>query len=454
MRKQGTILIVEDNEEFLLGMRLLLKPYFLNIHTCKNPHQILKLLQENQFDVILLDMNFSASINTGNEGLYWMQQILKKDPKAVVVLITAYAEVELAVKAMQQGANSFLQKGTSEEQILSTIMQAYEKSSSQKRIEQLTHKQHHLTQQLQNVFLQGKSTAMQQVMRLVEKVANTDANILITGENGTGKSLVAEVIHRMSARQDDLLVTIDLAALPENLLESELFGYRKGAFTDAQQDKPGKIEIASGGTLFFDEIGNIPLGYQAKLLSVLQNRQVFPLGSNHPVAVDLRVISATNKPLQYLQEEGLFREDLLYRLNTVTIEIPPLRERQDDIEPIVQHYLKYYADRYQKEALQMDKGALQKLREYPWPGNVRELQHAIEKAVILADKNKLSIQDFALKTHDDSTSIGFDLAENEQRLILAAINKCEGNMSKAAQMLGITRATLYNKLNKYGIEKI
>lgn len=454
MQKQGNILIVEDNEDFLLGMKLLLKPYFLTIHTCKSPQKIMKLMQEFQFDVILLDMNFSASINTGNEGLYWMQQILKKDPKAVVVLITAYAEVDLAVKAMQQGANSFLQKGTSEEQILSTILQAYEKRTSQKRIDQLTHKQKHLTQQLQNVFLQGKSTAMQQVMRMVEKVANTDANVLITGESGTGKSLIAEVIHRTSAREHDLLVTVDLAALPENLLESELFGYRKGAFTDAQQDKPGKIEIASGGTLFFDEIGNIPIHYQAKLLSVLQNREVLPLGSNHPVPVDVRVISATNKPLQNLQEEGLFREDLLYRLNTVTIEMPPLRDRPDDIEPIAHHYLKHYSERYHKDALQIDKGALQKLREYAWPGNVRELQHAIEKAVILAENNKLAVHDFPLKSRDTLTSVGLDLAENEQKLITAAVNKCEGNMSKAAQMLGITRATLYNKMNKYGIGKI
>lgn len=454
MQKQGHILIVEDNEDFLLGMKLLLKPYFLTIHTCKSPDSITKLIQQMQFDVILLDMNFNAGINSGNEGLFWMQQILKQDAKAIVVLITAYADIDLAVKAMQKGATSFLQKGTSEEQILSTILQAYEKRISHNRIDQLTHKQQHLTRQLQNVFLQGKSTAMQQVMRMVEKVANTEANVLITGESGTGKSLIAEVIHRLSDRKHDLLVTVDLASLPENLLESELFGYRKGAFTDAQQDKPGKIEIASGGTLFFDEIGNIPLHYQAKLLSVLQNREVLPLGSNYPIAVDVRVISATNKSLQNLQEERLFREDLLYRLNTVTIEMPPLRDRLDDIGPIAQHYLKHYADRYHKDALQIDKNVLQKLKEYAWPGNVRELQHAIEKAVILSDNNKLSVHDFPLKSRYNSTGVGFDLAQNEQRLITAALNKCEGNMSKAAQLLGITRATLYNKLTKYGIAKI
>lgn len=454
MQKRANILIVDDNEEFLLGIKLLLKPHFSQLYTCTSPQQMVKLLAEKQFDIILLDMNFDAGMNSGNEGLFWMQQILKQDPAAVIVLITAYAEVDLAVKAMQRGATSFLQKGASEEHILTTIMQAYDKRVSQKRIEQLTQKQQHLSRQLQNIFLEGKSEAMQQLMQVVKKVAVTEANVLITGESGTGKSLLAEVIHRLSPRKHDLLVTVDLASLPENLLESELFGYRKGAFTDAKQDKPGKMEIASGGTLFFDEIGNIPVHYQTKLLTTLQNREIFPLGSNHSVPVDFRVISATNQPLEKLQSEGVFREDLLYRLNTVTIAMPPLRERVEDISLLVQHYLEQFANRYQKKVLQLDSAACQKLMQYHWPGNVRQLQHAIEKAVILSEGNKLSSHDFQFNFDNQSSPGGLDLAQNEQRLIMEAVKKCKGNMSNAAKLLGITRATLYNKMKRYGIDQV
>lgn len=453
---QGKILIVDDNEELLYALQLYLSPHFKKIDILKSPKQLLNQLEKDDYDLILLDMNFKAGTQTGNEGLYWMSRILERDPTSCVVLITAYGDVELAVNALKEGATDFIQKSWDEEKILSSILSAYQKRKSKMKIKRLRSSQQHLTNQIDNRFplVIGKSLAMERVMETVHKVASTDANILLTGENGTGKEVVARAIHHLSKRKDQLFVGVDVGSLSETLFESELFGAKKGAYTDLHDDRVGRMVIATGGTLFLDEIGNISTHLQTKLLGVIQNREVTPLGANHPTSIDVRLISATNKNLHKMVTEGGFREDLLYRINTILIELPPLRERKEDIPVLAKFFLQKYADHYQKGNLELHPAAEKKLLAHSWPGNVRELQHVMEKAAILCSGNLLTA-DYILPSGSHTGELlepnNFSLTDHERILIVKALESCGGNISKAAQMLGINRSTLYDKMKRHGI---
>jgi len=455
-KRNGNILIVDDNEEILVALRLFLSNHYTTVITAKNPAQLPALIQKNSFDVILLDMNFKAGINTGNEGIFWMKEILKIDPAAVIIFMTAYADIDLAVRAIRKGAADFIEKPWEEDKLLARIASAYQLRQSKLEIDRLKSKQKHLSERIDRDYplCIGSSEAMQAVFKTITKVAKTDANILILGENGTGKELIAREIHRQSNRAGEVFVTVDLGAVTETLFESELFGYVKGAFTDAKQDRAGRFEIASGGTLFLDEIGNLPLHLQSKLLTALQNREIIRLGSNKAIPIDIRLVSATNKPIHKMIEEESFREDLLYRINTIQLELPPLRNRVDDIPQLVDFFLDKYIRKYGKQCLQVSKSALAKLKDNKWAGNVRELQHAVEKAVILCDTDTLEADDFFFRP---SSRLGSDLQkslsieEHEKRLIKKAMDLFQGNITKACTALGITRKTLYNKLKKYDL---
>jgi DNA-binding NtrC family response regulator len=402
-------------------------------------------LREEQMDVVLLDMNFTAGINTGNEGFYWLSEIRRHDPNIAVVLFTAYAEIDLAVRALKDGAADFVVKPWNNAKLIATLQSAY-------RIRMSDNQEGMLKKEAgdEPKLLWGNSSAMEQVRSTVQKVAQTDANVLITGENGTGKELIAQELHNLSNRANAPLVTVDVAALTETLFESELFGHLKGSFTDAQADRTGKFEVANGGTLFLDEIGNIPYHLQAKLLTVLQNREITKVGGNKPIPIDIRLISATNSNLSKMVTQGKFREDLLYRINTVHIAIPSLRERKDDIMPLAEFFLEKYIAKYRKPSIEIGKEAREKLIQYSFPGNVRELQHAIEKAVILCDDNRLKPHDFLFYAVDHEPEIiDISLDEMECRMIQNALTKHKGNLSAVATQLKITRQTLYNKMKKY-----
>ncbi len=446
------ILIVDDNQELLMGLKIFLTPHVGEVVTLKNPNQLPTILQQNNFDLILLDMNFTAGVNSGNEGLYWMKRILETDPMVSVILITGYGDVELAVKALKDGATDFILKSWDEEKILSSVLNALKLRESKKEIKLLKNKQQHLNSQSnpkEDICI-GKSGAMQKILQIIGKVAKTDANILIIGENGTGKEVIAREIHHQSNRADELFVSVDLGSLSESLFESELFGYKKGAFTDAKEDKPGHMEIASGGTLFLDEIGNLSLPLQSKLLSVIQNREITPLGSTRKIPVNFRLISATNKPIVKMAEESTFREDLLYRINTIVIEIPPLRDRTEDIPDLTLYFLKKYCGKYLKSCSSITEKAIEKLLNHNWPGNVRELKHCIEKAVILSDSAILNEDDFLLNTRKSvRTTNELNLQVNEKQIIGAALEKYSGNLSHTAKALGINRSTLYGKIKRY-----
>ncbi len=454
MSKKGKILVVDDNEEVLIAVEMLLSGYFEKIETIKNPNLLSSVLERDQFDVIILDMNFSAGISSGNEGIYWMNVILKADPEAIIVFITAYGDLDLAVRAIREGGTDFIQKPWDDEKFITTIENAFKLRKSQLEISNLKLKQKHLSEDISAHFpdIIGTSEAISKVFKTIRKVAKTDANVLILGENGTGKELVAREIHKKSLRSGEVFVNLDISALPDTLFESELFGYVKGAFTDAKADKPGRIEIASGGTLFLDEIGNLSLAAQSKLLTVLQNREISRLGANYKIPVDIRLVCATNKSLQEMVAEGLFREDLLYRINTIQIDIPPLRERNEDIVLLANFFKEKYEKKYCKPIFKLEGSAIEKLKSYAWPGNVRELQHIVEKAVILSEKNSLDGNDFWLSENKLKISKTLDLSENEKRLILKAIEKNKGNFTLAAKELGVSRKTLYNKFKKYGLE--
>lgn len=455
-KQKGKILIVDDNEELLIAFRFFLSKHFEKIDTIKNPNLIPEYIRKESYDIVLLDMNFTAGVNSGNEGIYWMKQILEKDQSASIVLITAYGDVELAVNAMKEGATDFIQKSWDEKKILSTILAAYNLRLSKLKIQNLQQKQKHLSDKIDQNFNQviGKSVAMQNIFEIVEKVAKTDANMLILGENGTGKEVIAREIHRKSNRANEVFVSVDIGALQENLFESELFGHVKGSFTDAKEDRAGRFEIASGGTLFLDEIGNLPMPLQAKLLTAIQNKEIYRIGSNKPIPVDIRLICATNKSPEEMVEKNLFREDLLYRINTININLPPLRERNEDIILLSNFFLKTYAEKYNKSNIKFHSGLLPKLKEHSWPGNVRELQHTIEKAVILCEGNIILNQhcwpEGEIKPKS-SVAKSLNLDENEKVLIEKAIRKYKGNISSAAKELGINRSTLYKKMEKYGI---
>lgn len=450
--KAGKILIVDDNRSALSALSLLLQFEFDTVVTLNNPNQIHTELRKTDYDIILLDMNFSAGINSGNEGLFWLSEIKKVAPSTEVVMITAYGDVELAVKALKLGAADFILKPWENEKLVATLQSALKLRKSNQEVEQLKKREQTIKDELntEQRLIIGSSPKILRVLQTVTKVAKTDANVLITGENGTGKELIAREIHRKSARHKELLVTVDMGAIAETLFESELFGHKKGAFTDAKEDRIGKFQLAHKGTLFLDEIGNVPIALQAKLLVALESRTIIPVGGNQPVPIDIRLISATNSRLETMISSGCFREDLLYRLNTISIEVPPLRERLDDIENLAAFFIQRFERKYQKLGLKLSTTALKKLTSYPWPGNIRELQHTIEKAVIMADSSMLSPEDFVFRnTSNNSTSDAETLEEMERLMIERAIEKHKGNLSAVASQLGITRQTLYNKMKRY-----
>ncbi|MDR1172778.1 MAG: sigma-54 dependent transcriptional regulator [Bacteroidales bacterium] len=451
--KPGSILIVDDNEELLIALRMLLSDVFGHIDTLRHPRKLLRQLDTREYDLVLLDMNFGTETPTGNEGLYWMGRILERKPAPSVVLITAYSDVEPAVRGIKNGAVDFILKSWDNEKILSAIQSAYRLHCSRRKIDTLQQKQEHLADDIdrQHAFYRGVSPVMAEVYRMIEKVAPTGANVLLLGENGTGKEVLAREIHRLSARRTDIFVSIDMGSIAESLFESELFGYRKGAFTDAKTNKAGRFELASGGTLFLDEIGNLSPAMQQKLLAVLQNRQVIPVGALHPVNVDVRLVCATNADIHRLVDEGLFRKDLFYRLNTIVIEIPPLRSRREDIPGLANFFVDRYHLKYAK-SIRLSDAAIASLTRGNWPGNIRELKHAIEKAVILADSDTIDdITPGDRKAAPASVPESFNLEENERRIIQAALRYSAGNVSDAARKLGINRSTLYEKMKKYGI---
>jgi len=450
---EGRLLIVDDNQSALSALKLFLQFEFQTVETLASPSQIPSLLQSQTFDVVLLDMNFSAGVNTGNEGLFWLNEIKKIDSEVEVVMFTAYGDVELAVNTLKRGAADFILKPWENEKLLATLKSALRFRKSRLEVQSLKSRETSIKQEINrdHSLIIGSSPAIMKVMNMVQKVAGTDANVLITGENGTGKELIAKEIHRNSERADELLVTVDMGAISETLFESELFGHKKGAFTDAREDRVGKFQLANKGTIFLDEIGNLPFSLQSKLLSVLQNRDVIPVGSNQRIPVDIRLISATNCELGSLVKRKEFREDLLYRLNTIHIEVPPLRERIGDTELLLTHFLKLYEKKYRKQSLQISNQALRKLIKYPWPGNVRELQHTVEKAVILADSTILKPEDFMFKTLSAADEYTETLEQVEKRMIEKALDKYGDNLTTVAKYLGVTRQTLYNKIKKYDL---
>jgi DNA-binding NtrC family response regulator len=457
MKKSGKILVIDDDEDILLAARLFLKNHFALVHTEKNPNAISTLVKNETYDVILLDMNFARGASSGEEGFYWLNRILEIDPKAVVVLITAYGDVQLAVQAIKEGAFDFTLKPWQNEKLLATISAAMNLRSSRVEVDTLRSRQKQINADLsqpRHNFI-GESEAMQKVFTTIQKVAMTDANILITGENGTGKELVARELHRQSNRANEVFISVDMGAISETLFESELFGHVKGAFTDAKEDRAGRFEIASGGTLFLDEIGNLPMPLQAKLLTVLQNRQVIRVGSNVPRTIDVRLICASNKPIHEMVAENEFRQDLLFRINTVEIKLPPLRDRQNDTHLLVDYFLQHYCKKYGKPMRRVNSATLKKLEKYHWPGNVRELQHAIERAVIMSDAQVLQPHDFFFslpeKKEDGLVFEKMNLEDVEKIVIQKVIAKHSGNISRAAQELGLTRTSLYRRLEKYGL---
>lgn len=456
-KKSGKILVVDDNIDVLFALKLLLKKNFAEITTEENPERIPDLVSNNNFDVILLDMNFTKDAISGKEGFYWLKKILDIDPSAVVIFITAYGDVENAVKAIKLGAVDFINKPWQNEKLIATVAAAYKLRLSRLEIDVLKEKQSGYKAILDQPFgdFIGSSPGMIKVFETIKKVAKTDASVLILGENGTGKDLVARSLHKHSERKDEVMINVDLGALTDTLFESELFGHVKGAYTDAKIDRPGRFEIASGGTLFLDEIANLSLPLQSKLLTVLERREVTRLGSNKARPIDIRLICATNMSIQQLIKEGKFREDLLYRINTVEIHIPPLRERAEDISLLAEHFLKIYAKKYKKPIKEISSATHKKLLQYSWPGNVRELQHAIERAVIMTDTNVLQPFDFHLTNKRDAVDEleleNYNLEEVERIIILKVLKKHRGNISSAAKELGLTRTSLYRRLEKYDL---
>lgn len=449
IKKQGTILIVDDNRNILTTVRMLLEPVFANIITIANPNSIPAKLREEHPDVVLLDMNFSSGINSGNEGLFWLREIKSLSPKTEVVLFTAYADIQLAVTGIKEGAADFIVKPFDNGKMISTLTEARDKNkAADKAAGKLGGKN------AQGMMYWGESEVMTNLRHVVEKVAATDANILITGENGTGKEVLANEIHRLSTRSGKKMLPVDMGAISETLFESELFGHVKGAFTDAKVDKPGKFELADGSTIFLDEIGNLSYSLQAKLLTALQRRSIVRVGGSTQIPVDVRLVCATNRNLQQMVNDGEFREDLLYRINTIHLELPALRQRKADIVPLANRFLRQYGDIYNKTNLRFSYEAEKKLTSLPWYGNIRELQHAIEKAVILSDGGMISAEDIdgGNQTRREKPLEEVQtLDEMESRMIEKTIKECEGNLSVVAARLGISRQTLYNKIKRYGL---
>jgi two-component system response regulator HydG len=453
---KGNILIVDDDPYIILSLQTLLEQHYTNIRTLKNAEGIPGHLNDLQFDVIMLDMNFRPGDTSGEEGMRWLKRIHEADPHISVILITAYGGVNIAVEAIKEGAVDFIVKPWQNDKLLSTVSAAFRLSRSKREVDRHKSRERILGSALDDQYTHfiAKSGPMKSVMEQVEKVASTHANVLILGENGTGKELVAREIHRRSSRKEEVFISVDLGSLSPTLFESELFGHMKGAFTDAREDHTGRFEAASGGTMFFDEIGNFPLTLQSKILSALQNREIFRVGSTKAVEIDIRLLCATNQPLRQMAAEGTFRQDLLYRINTVEIEIPPLRERPDDIPLLAESFLRRYAFKYRKEKLQLPGYVLRKLQKFEWPGNVRELQHAIERAVIMSDGKNLKSSDFQFLTGtetDDKSIDDYNLENLEKWAVKSCLKKHGGNISNAALELGLTRGALYRRLEKYGL---
>ncbi len=450
--QKANILVVDDKKSILSALDILLTQEFGEVTLLSNPNQIIEVLGKVNYNLVLLDMNFNAGVNTGNEGIYWLERIMETHPEVSVVMITAFGDVDLAVKALKNGASDFVLKPWDNEKLLATLKLALQLNLSKNEVKRLKERESGLKKEInrEQKFIIGSSPQLGKVLEMVRKVARTDANVLITGENGTGKDLITQEIHRLSNRANEVLVSVDIGALTETLFESELFGHIKGSFTDARENRQGKFEVANRGTLFLDEIGNLSFHLQAKLLAAIENRQISRIGSNQVIPIDIRLICATNRNLEHMVQNGLFREDLLYRINTIQIELPPLRERGNDIIILADFFLKKFAYKYDKPNLRINKQAYDKLSAYSWPGNIRELQHTVEKAVILCESDIIKTDDLYLK--HPGTSISNDslitLEEMEKQMIRLALEKNNGNFTAAAEQLGITRQTLYNRFKK------
>ena len=452
----GKILVIDDNVDILTAAKLLLKQHSTVVHTERDPQKIPGLLKNDSYDIILLDMNFTKDVTSGSEGFQWLEEILRIDPSVVVILMTAYGDINLAVRAMKAGATDFILKPWQNEKLVATLSVAMNLRQSRLEIDKLRTRQQQLSADLDQRYhdMIGTCPAMQKVFNVIDKVAQTDANVFIMGENGTGKELVARALHRQSTRKDEVFISVDMGAIAETIFESELFGYVRGAFTDAKNDKAGRFEIASGGTLFLDEIGNLSLPMQAKLLRVLEERQVIRLGSNQPRPIDIRLICATNMSLYDMVENKEFRQDFLYRINTVEIHLPPLRERLEDIPLLTEHFLTFYVKKYKKPIKHLSAGAMTKLQGYHWPGNIRELRHALERAVIMSDKQVLQPEDFLFQVPRSADALNletFELDEIEKNIIRKVLAMCGENISHAAKKLGITRSALYRRMEKHGL---
>lgn len=454
---KARLLIVDDDTDILLAAKMFLRQHIEIIHTEKDPNNIPDLMKTENYDVILLDMNFSRDATSGKEGFHWLNVIMETDPAATVIFITGYGDIELAIQGIKQGATNFILKPWENKKLLATIEASIKMRESKLEIQNLKSTQKVLVANEDDKYnnLIGSSPAMKKVLAIATKVARTDANVLILGENGTGKEVIARAIHRASKRSDNVFINVDLGAITESLFESELFGYKKGAFTDAKEDRAGRFEAASKGSIFLDEIGNLSPALQSKLLSVLQSRKVTRLGSNKEVPIDVRLICATNMPLAKMVSENKFRQDLLYRINTVEITVPPLRERTEDIQALTEHYIDVYCNKYKLPKKRISAGTLKRLEIHSWPGNIRELQHAVERAVILSETNVLEPHDFFMEKEkngdDDFSPENMNLEEVEKMLIRKVVDKHAGNISRASKELGLTRASLYRRIEKYGI---
>jgi DNA-binding NtrC family response regulator len=455
--KVGKVMAVDDNEDILFALKLLLKQHVEIIETVNDPGLIPSMLEKEDWDVILLDMNFTKDAISGQEGFDWLAKILEITPDAVVVFITAYGDAEKAVKAIKAGATDFILKPWQNEKLLATISASVKLHKSRMEAKGLRSKQQEISAVLDKPFHEfiGDSTGMQQVFKTINKVAATDANILILGENGTGKELVARALHRNSLRKDEVFINVDLGSITETLFESELFGHEKGAFTDAIKSKPGRFEIADKGTLFLDEIGNLSTSMQTKLLTAIERKEVTRVGSNKPVSMDVRLICATNVNINDMVVENRFRQDLLYRINTVEIHLPPLRDRVSDIPLLVDHFVRNYSKKYKKNINGVNSEGLKKLTQYHWPGNVRELQHAIERAIIMSDSDMLEAEDFLLSAQTQKVEgldlTSFNLDEIEKAIITKVLKQYQGNITQAATELGLTRTSLYRRMEKYDL---
>lgn len=448
------ILVIDDDKDILLTTKVVLKKEFSDIKVVTDPNDIIPFIEKKIFDVILLDMNFSTGATSGKEGLHWLKKILEIDPDTIIVMMTAYGDINLAIESMKIGAVDFVVKPWNNKKLVATMLSAYKLSQSKKEIMQLKHKQETLVKDMDQSYTEiiGESEKMKELLDIIDKVAKTDANILILGENGTGKEVIARAIHRNSERANNLFINVDLGAIAENLFESELFGHTKGSFTDAKTDRTGRFEVAQNGTLFLDEIGNLSLTLQSKLLTAIQKKEINKIGSNESIPVNIRLICATNMPLKEMVDKNDFRQDLYFRINTVEIQIPPLRERLEDIPLIANHFLDMYRRKYNKPEMKITPDAIKKLKKYNWPGNIRELQHIIERTIIMCNSNILNASDFVLNISESNTNIqnNLNLEEVEKHTIEKALRKNNFNVSAAAKELGLGRTTMYRKMTKYG----